>query len=243
MMIYVLAAGSTTYPVDHLAYTTMKSKSAVGTYGSADPFIMTYAGTLFTYQFSHSWIDFRNRSDSFGTNWFTNSVNASIAAHDYAVALGTQYKTFSDVSWGATASDGPDGYNGRYGSRPSMYNNSGHYVDGTLAPCGAVGSIAFTPELSIGAIEHYATIPALQSKYGFRDAYNLGLQPNAPAYVVRPTRLIPLSGWFDPYVLGLDKGVGLLMIENYRSGMVWEFFMRSEIVQRGMQELGINEIL
>jgi hypothetical protein len=100
----------------------------------------------------------------------------------------------------------------------------------------------FTPEKSILAIEHYASIPALQSKYGFRDAYHLGMQPTAPLSAPRPSRLIPANGWFNSDVIGIDKGITLIMIENYRSSLVWDFFMKNEAVQAGLQVLGFTQL-
>jgi hypothetical protein len=238
LIMYVLAAGSTDYSVGKEAYTHMKTLSQKRQYGSSELFYTTHAGTLFTYQFSHAFIDFRHIVDQEGIDWFENSVQASIAAYDYAVAASVSYATLSDVAWGLTASDGPDGYKGNYGNLPSL---GGKYIDGTLAPCGAIGSIVFTPELVIPAIENYASIPNLQSKYGFRDAYNLGLTETALPTVNRPSTPIPANGWFNEWVIGIDKGITLLMIENYRSNLIWHYFMQSEIVRRGLEVLEFTE--
>ncbi len=238
LIMYVLAAGSTNYPVGKEAYLHMKTLAQKRSYGTSDLFYTTYAGTLFTYQFSHAFIDFRNIVDQDGVDWFENSIQASIAAYDYAVAASVSYATLSDVAWGLTASDGPDGYKGNYGNLPSL---GGNYIDGTLAPCGAIGSIVFTPDLVIPAIEHYASIPDLQSRYGFRDAYNLGLTEDALPTVKRPNATIPETGWFNDWVIGIDKGITILMIENYRSNLIWHYFMQSEIVQDGLEVLGFTE--
>ena len=237
MLMYVLAAGSTDYSVGKEAYDHMKTLSQKRSYGTSDLFYTTHAGTLFTYQFSHAFVDFREIVDEDGVDWFENSVQASIAAYDYAVAASQSYATLSDVAWGLTASDGPDGYKGNYGNLPSL---GGNYIDGTLAPCGAIGSIVFTPELVIPAIENYASIPALQSKYGFRDAYNLGLTESALPTVRRPNAAIPDGGWFNDWVIGIDKGITVLMIENYRSDLIWHYFMQNEFVQKGLSELGFT---
>lgn len=235
LMVYVLAAGSSAHSVGAEAYEHMKDLAAKRSYQSSGLFYTSPQGSLFTYQFSHAFLDFRNIVDGEGVDWFDNSVQASIAAHDYAVLCAPTYKTFSDVAWGLTASDGPDGYKGSYGNYPSL---GGNYNDGTLAPCGAIGSIVFVPDLAIPAIRHYAAISALQGRYGFRDAYNLGLTATASPTAVRPLAPIPANGWFNEWVIGIDKGVGVAMIENYRSGLVWHYFMQSEIVQRGLSELG-----
>ncbi len=239
LMIYLLAAGSTDHSVGGGAYYYMKSRTSVRSYGTSDPFYTAYAGTLFTYQFSHAWFDFREVVDRDGTDWFDNSVQASIAAYDYGQAVSQSYKTFSTVSWGLTASDGPDGYRGNYGNLPSL---GGNYIDGTLAPCGAIGSIAFVPDLVIPTMEYYAGLEPLQGKYGFRDAFNLGVTDDALASVIRPNRIIPIGGWYNSDVIGIDKGITVLMIENYRSELIWYYFMQSDIVQRGFSVLEFTEL-
>jgi hypothetical protein len=238
LMVYILAAGSTAYSVGKESYYHMKDLAAQRSYGSSELFYTSPAGTLFTYQFAHAWFDSASVIDNEGTDWFENSVQASIAAHDYGIAASQAYETLSAVAWGLTASDGPDGYKGNYGNLPST---GGNYNDGTLAPCGAIGSIVFTPDLVIPAIEHYATIPNLQSKYGFRDAYNLGLTETALPTVTKPIAAIPAAGWYNDWVIGIDKGITVLMIENYRSGLIWHYFMQSELVQDGLTELEFTE--
>ncbi|HRY77312.1 MAG TPA: glucoamylase family protein [Candidatus Izemoplasmatales bacterium] len=234
LMVYILAAGSAQYSVGKEAYYHMKDLAARRSYGSSEIFYTSPAGTLFTYQFAHAWFDSARYLDKDGIDWFENSRQASIAAHDYAVAASTSYRTLSDVAWGLTASDGPDGYKGNYGNLPST---GGNYIDGTLAPCGAIGSMPFVPELVIPAINHYASLPRLQSKYGFRDAYNLGLTESALPSVKRPNAAIPEDGWYNPWVIGIDKGIEVLMIENYRSGLIWHYFMQSSLVRRGLTVL------
>ncbi|MBU1145560.1 MAG: hypothetical protein KJ971_06875 [Firmicutes bacterium] len=233
LMLYFLAAASDNYSVGKEAYDMMKSSSTRKKYGTSDYFYTSYPGTLFTYQFSHAFFDFRTVLDKENYNWFTNSINASIAAYDYGVWQSQNYDTYSTLSWGNTASDGPDGYRA-YGNLPAVGTI---YVDGTLAPCGAVGSIAFVPNLVIPAMENYASIVSLQGKYGFRDAYNLGLTESASTSIIRPNRILPVNGWFATDVIGIDKGITVLMIENYRSNLIWDFFMQSEIVQKGFEEL------
>ncbi len=238
LMVYVLAAGSDQYAVGPIAYNTAKNATPRGSYGSSGSFYISWAGSLFTYQFAHAWVDFRNIVDQAGYDWFDNSIRATQAAIDYGQTLAAVYKTFGINAWGASASDGPDGYNGSYGNLPSM---GGIFVDGTLAPYGAAASMPFQPARAIAAIEHYTSIPQLQSKYGFRDSYHLGLQPTAPLQTPRPRRVIPVDGWFNSDVIGIDKGITLMMIENYRSGIIWHFFMQNESIQTGLQVLGFRD--
>lgn len=233
LMMYVLAAGSPTHKVGKAAYDVMKRLSKISSKtADYDPFYLTYTGSLFTYQFSHAFIDF-NHEDESGVNWFTNSINASKAAVAYAKTQQNNYKTFQNGVWGLTASDGPNGYTGAYGSKPCSGKNK---CDGTIAPCAAVGSIVFTPEKSIAAMKEFIKDQRLWSKYGFIDAYNLGTTETYTDNSIN----VSSKGWFDSDVIGIDKGVGALMIENYISGMIWNITNDIPYYQNGLKELTIR---
>ena len=238
LMLYFLAAASTNYSVGKVAYTQMKNSSQQKSYGTSGSFYVSWPGTIFTYQYSHAFFDFRHIEDEAGVNWFENSQKATDAAYEFGQWLANNYHTYGTNAWGNTASDCPDGYCAS-GNLPAA---GSIYIDGTLAPSGTIGSIVFRPELVIPAMEHYQSIVKLQSKYGFVDAYNLGVTETASASINRPNATIPSEGWFSSDVIGIDKGITLLMIENYRSALIWEFFMKSEIVQKGMTELGFTPV-
>ena len=220
LVMYFLAAGSPTHPVGIEVYNSF-TRSKVN-YGGYDV-IHSWFGSLFTYQFSHAFVDFSSIQDAKGVNWFDNSVNATLASWQYAQDISENYKTLGKYSWGMTACDGPDGYSGLYGSAPSGAGSTSHYVDGTVPPCGAVGSIVFAPDLVMETMDYYATIMdgALIGEYGFYDAYNLDGRRD----------------WIGKDVIGIDKGVSLLMIENYRSGMIWELFMACDFMATAMETL------
>ncbi|QVK18406.1 hypothetical protein KHQ81_01440 [Mycoplasmatota bacterium] len=222
LMMYVLAAGSDTYPVGKEAYDGFIKH--VATYKD-HTFIHSWFGSLFTYQFSHAWIDFRNITDSKGINWFDNSVEASLANYEYTQSQSSRFETFNENVFGMTASDGPFGYSGYYGAMPSGYDNKAHKNDGTIPPCGALGSIVFTPELSINAANYFYNEigEKIKGKYGFTDAYNLD------------------EDWYASSHIGIDKGITLLMIENYRNETIWTHFMKNDQVQKGLETLGFTE--
>jgi hypothetical protein len=217
LMMYVLAAGSTTYPVDETPYYTFTRHFA--SYGDGDPFIHSWFGSLFTYQFSHAWIDFREYTDREGINWFENSAKASLAQHNFAVDMDSKYETLGPNAWGLTACDGPNGYNGRYGAPPSGFDNRQHYIDDTVAPCAAIGSIIFTPQQSEQALINYHSIEDLQGRYGFNDAYNL------------------TENWFASDVIGIDKGITLLMLANAENDLVHRIMMQNETILNGLGNL------
>jgi len=225
LMLFVLAAGSPQYAVDASAYRLMKLTAALMAptpyYG---PFYATYTGSLFTYQFSHAWLNFASYRDEDDWDWFQNSVNAVAAAISYAAGQ-SDYITLHEDSWGLSACDGPDGYVGPYGSPPSAGN--AHIVDGTVPAYGALGSVVFNPDKAIAAAVHYRTFPRFWSRYGFKDAYNLDCSDN---------------GWFARDIIGIDKGISVLMIENYLSGMIWAIYHENEYIQTGLRNLGFTEV-
>jgi len=217
LMMYILAAGSVTHPVDEVPYYTFTRH--VASYGDGEPFIHSWFGSLFTYQYSHAWIDFRDYVDREGVNWFDNSIKASLAQYNFAVDMDSKYETLGPNAWGLTACDGPNGYNGSYGAPPSGFDNQQHYVDDTIAPCAAIASMIFTPKQSEQALQNYASIPELKGKYGFYDAYNL------------------TEDWFDSDVIGIDKGITLLMLANAENNFVYEIMMQNETILNGLSKL------
>jgi len=214
-MMYFLGAVSPTHPVPADMFDDFDRY--VDHYGGHGPIIHSTGGALFVYQFSHAWYDLRNKKDKNGVDWFENSVQASRASRQFSIDRANVSKTFGPESWGLTACDGPRGYHGGYGADPNTTDND--YVDGTIPPCGAAGSIVFTPEESIAALRnYYENYPKLWGKYGFQDAYNLDETPE----------------WYAEDVIGIDKGITLLMIENYRTGFVWQQFMNWAPAREGM---------
>ena len=153
---------------------------------------------MFTYQFSHAWIDFRNIKDKNGIDWFENSVKATKANREYCIKNKDTYQTYGQNSWGLTACVGPDGYKS-YGAKPCFVDLNIEN-DGTVAPCGAIGSVVFMPKETMEMMEYlYHTYPKLWSKYGFLDGYNL-----------EKDKL-----WVSKEYIGIDKGISMVMIENY----------------------------
>lgn len=217
MMMYFLGAGSPTNPVPaEMFYRFRRPRDG---YGALPTMIHSPAGSLFAYQYTHLWYDFRNTVDKTGLDWFRNSVTASLASRLYAVEMEDRFKT-NGFEWGFSAGDGPRGYSGGYGSPPSK----GFYNDGTIPPYGAAGSIIFTPEQSISALTYmHGAYPDLWGKWGFKSAYNKTVSPM----------------WIAKDVIGIDKGTTMLAIENYLTGMVWKYMMKNKYVVSGMQRCGV----
>ena len=222
LMLYVLGVASPTYPVNKEMYVCLKKEKV--NYKNLEDIIYTYCGTLFTYQFSHAWIDFRDREDENGIDWFENSKKASLANRLYCIDNNKKFRTYNENSWGITACIGPKGYSGEYGAMP--YDKDFKFLnDGTIPPCGAAGSIVFTPKESIMALEnYYNNYPKLWGKYGFKDAYNL-----------------ENGEWYSKETLGIDKGITMLMLENYLTETIWQYFMKNKYVQKGLEILNITK--
>ena len=219
LMLYVLGVSSPVFPINKNMYDDFKKKRK--NYKNIEDIIYTYCGTLFTYQFSHAWIDFRNILDENSINWFENSIKATKANRQYCIDNKEKFRTYGENSWGLTACLGPNGYCS-FGSKPCDINLEVEN-DGTITPCGAIGSIVFTPKESIKAMEfYYNKFPKLWGKYGFKDGYNLEKE----------------KPWFAKEYIGIDKGIELVMIENYLNSTIWKYFMKNKYVQQGLKKLG-----
>lgn len=242
LILYVLAAGSSTYPTDNSLYNTVmaveKSQYKGGYLSSSDPslnvepFYYTYNGSLFQHQFSQAFIDFRDLDDPSGINWFTNGTLAAKANYAYTQDHSDTYKTYGKTSWGITASDGPGEYNA-YGSKPAKNNTH----NGTIAPYGALASINYMPKEAAFAAKYYYTVEGLWDTYGFKDAFNLG--PVNPSLM--PT-LASKTPWIAEDYIGIDKGITMVMISNYKNQFVWNQIMKNENIQNGLEVLGFTKV-
>ena len=222
-MMYVLGVVSKTHPVDaSIFYDCPLHK---GGYGPYQEIYHSHSGSLFVYQFSHAFIDFRGKRDKRGIDWFENSVKATLANRQYCIDNPEHKKSLHKNAWGMTACDTPNGYSGAIGCPPGFKNNTTHTANGTVPPCGSIGSIVFTPKESIEAMEYfYQTFPKLWGEYGFYDAYNLDVTPE----------------WYSDRVIGIDKGISLVMIENYRSGLIWQVVGENHYIKRALEKLEIK---
>ncbi|UCD55691.1 MAG: hypothetical protein JSV93_02580 [Candidatus Omnitrophota bacterium] len=211
MILYALAIGSPTHPIDKDSW--FEWKRTYDSYKDYD-IIYSYFGSIFTYQYSHAWIDFRQLYDGGDINYHTNSVNATLANREFCMDNRDNYETYCENCWGLTACLGPTGYKG-YGAKPGAAFN-----DGTIAPCGMAASIAFADEECIKGLrflyDNYKSF--LYGKYGFKDAFNID------------------KNWYAEEYLGIDQGATLLMIENYRTGMVWHAFMPIPSIQNWIKK-------
>ena len=226
MIMYLLAIGSPTHPILGCSWSNWTVTYAWEThYGQS----YVRFPPLFGHQYTHCWVDFRFWNDAYmsarGITYFENSRRATYAQRAYCIANPGGFTGYGADLWGLTASDDPppgDLYLA-HGAPPAQNDN------GTITPTAAISSIPFAPEIVIPVIENlwnnYKGV--LWGPYGFRDAFNLHLNPD----------------WYGADVLGIDQGPIAIMIENYRTGRVWTRFMQNPEIVAGLQGAGFNAIV
>ncbi len=216
LIIYVLAAanGANCAREAYENFGRLHGKAANG-----EDFVYTWCGTLFTYQFSHAFVDFEKKVDSHGFDWFANSVTACVNDRLFCAS---QPDLYPNGIWGLTSCAIPGGYRGHIGSVPSGNNNTENLSDGTVAPCAALGSIVFTPQEAISALDKFRNYDGLTGEYGLYDSFNAA------------------EGWIANCYISIDKGVTLLMGANYYKRTVWKYFNSLSEIRSAMQVLGFR---
>lgn len=234
LYLYILAAG-TTLTDPQKAYNQW-----ISDYDWVEPYKgLAHVGfpPLFGHQFSHMFVDFRGLADEYmkekGIDYFENSRRATLSNWKYCIDNPMGWVGYDSLTWGISASDGPGDFE-KDGKRFFSYAGRGATgpgdvicEDGTITPEAAGGSVPFAPEICIPTLknmyEKYGS-KGLWGKYGFKDAFNLTLD------------------WFGTDYLGLDQGPILIMIENYRTGLIWKYAMNDPIIQRGLKRLGFENL-
>ena len=214
MMIYLLAIGSPTHPVPPDAWKAWTRP------------VLRYQGLeyisgndpIFTHQYSQAWFDFRNKRDAYA-DFFQNSTKATQAHKLFCLSLQDRFPDYSDHLWGISASDSAHGYTA-WGGPPELGQ-----IDGSIVPCAAGGSLPFLYDDSMTVLRNirgrYGDKGAWGA-YGFVDVFN------------------PLTGWYNPDVIGIDVGITMVMAENKRTGFVWETFMKNKEAQTAMEKVGFK---
>ena len=176
-------------------------------------------GPLFFAHYSFIGFDPRNIKDAYA-NYFTHNVNQSLINWAYCKENPKQWTGYSGDNWGLTASDDTDGYL----AHEPMSNTD----NGTISPTAALSSMPYTPVQSLAALKYfYRTQGAkLFGLMGFYDAYNL-------------TR-----NWVADSYLAIDQGPIVTMIENYRTGLLWKYFMQSPEIKPALDAIGFtNDVM
>ena len=248
MLVYLLALGSPTHPVDPQAWAEWTRPYRVVDFEGQR--YVDFA-PLFGHQYSHVWVDFRGLHDEvmgrLGWDYFENSRRATLAQRAWAMRNPRGWRGLGENIWGVTACDGPADVEHQVGLEVRRFwTYAGRGVgpgftveDGTVAPTAAGSSIAFTPQESLAALaamraEHGEH---LYSTYGFLDAFNPSFDFDVR---VQHGRVVRGKGWYDTDYLGIDQGPLLAMIENHRSELIWKTLRRNPHLVRGLRRAGFS---
>jgi hypothetical protein len=233
LLLYVLGLGS---PMHALSVGSYPAWAATYVWKHIYGIEFLYAGPLFIHQLSHIWLDLRDIQDApmraKDSNYFENSRRATRAQQEYAIRNPQGFVGYSEHCWGVTASDGPGPTNRKIdGVERTFYDYLARGVpfgpdDGTISPWAVVSSLPFAPDIVIPTIAYFDRMELrIDNPYGFKATYN-------PTYPVKTSNKY---GWVSPWHFGINQGPIVLMIENYRSGMLWDLMRGCGYIRDGLR--------
>jgi hypothetical protein len=218
LITYILAASSSNYSIQKSVYDQgwarnggMKNGNTY--FGIRLPLGPTSSGPLFFAHYSFLGINPTGLTDAYGNYEIQNKAHALIH-YNYSIANPKGFYGYSEAAWGLTASDDVNGY---LAHEPENDN-------GVISPTAALASFPYTPEESMQALKfyYYKLGDRLWGDYGFIDAFSLQ------------------DLWFSDSFLAIDQAPVIVMIENHRTGLLWDLFMSCQEVKDGMQKLGFQ---
>lgn len=219
MVTYVMAASSPTHSIPMVVYDNgwAGNGNMVNPrtyYGFPIKLSPNWGGPLFFIHYSFLGINPKGLKDQYADYWLEN-VNTANIHHAYAVDNPQGHENYSDTNWGLTASDDPDGYTAH---RPVENDN------GTISPTAALASMPYVPAASMKALKYFYRERGAElfGRFGTYDAFNDD------------------RDWVKEAYLGIDQGPIVVMIENYRSKLLWRFVMQDKDVQAGLDKLGFE---
>jgi len=218
LIMYVLAASADRYPVSSNVYhrgwaQSNFFKNGKQFYGYTLPLGFDYGGPLFFSQYSFMGLNPTGLKDQYANYWDQNK-NHTLINRAYCIDNPKAFKGYGENCWGLTASDT---YNGYAAHSPTEDL-------GTITPTAALSAFPYTPEYSMKALKHfyYDLGDKIWSEYGFVDAFN------------------QTKGWYATSHLAIDQGPIIVMIENYRTGLLWNLFMSCPEIKNGLNKLGFK---
>ncbi|HJU07817.1 MAG TPA: glucoamylase family protein [Rhodanobacteraceae bacterium] len=243
LLLYVLALAASQFDVQPDAYEAWTSTFRWRRVYGHD---VLYGGPLFIHQFSHVWLDLRGIQDEFmrgkKTDYFENSRVSTLIQREYGARNPRKFAGYEKDCWGFTASDGPgdgkvltvkgsDGKKRRhrfygYIARGAPYGPD----DGTLSPWAAIASLPFAPDIVMDAVRYLEKLIGHSPKgFGFHASFNPSYPDGAPS-----------GGWVSPWHYALNQGPIVLMIENYRTGLIWRLMRECAPIRLGLQRAGFE---
>ncbi len=218
LITYILAASGERYPVSSDVYhrgwvQSNFFKNEKEFYGVKLPLGFDYGGPLFFSHYSFLGVNPKGLKDNYADYWEQNR-NHTLINREHCVRNPNKFKGYGENCWGLTASDTYDGYN--------AFSPTNDF--GTITPTAALSAFPYTPEYSMKALRHfyYNLGHKIWSEYGFVDAFN------------------ETKNWYAKSHLAIDQGPIIVMIENHRSGLMWNLLMSCPEVQNGLKKLGFT---
>lgn len=222
LIMYVLAAASPTHPIDpevyHQGWARNDSITRDTTYMGYETILDHYetnndpVGPLFWAHYSYLGLDPRALKDKYADYWKLNQ-NHALIHYEYCVENPENYEGYGENCWGLTSSYSPKGYAGHH---------PGHDL-GVISPTAALSSFPYTPKHSMDFLRYlYNEADSLVGEYGPYDAFSFE------------------ENWYKPHYLAIDQGPIPVMIENYRTGLLWKLFMNAPEVKQGLTKLGFT---
>lgn len=219
LMVYLMAAASPTHTIPKVVYDNGWANNGNIRNGNVYegitlPLGYPYGGPLFLSQYSFLGLDPRGLSDAYCSDYFNQNKNHSLINYKYCIRNPKDFVGYSSANWGLTASDNHQGYNAH-----SPTNDLG-----VITPTAALSAFPFTPDESMEALKffYYTMGDKLWGQYGFYDAFNI------------------TENWYANSYLAIDQGPIIIMIENHRTGLLWDLFMSAPEVQAGLDKLGFT---
>jgi len=219
LIVYALAASADTGSISKSVYDNGWAQSGAmkngnSYYGIQLPLGPPMGGPLFFAHYSFLGINPHNLTDAYADYWAQNTAHSQIN-YQYCVTNPLNFNGYSNLCWGLTASD--DNLSGYSAHSPTN-------DQGIITPTAAISSLPYTPAESMNALKffYYTLGDKIWGEYGFLDAFNL------------------TDPWFASSYLAIDQGPEVVMIENYRSGLLWNLFMSCPEIKRGMKAIGFQ---
>ena len=224
LIMYVLAASSPTHATPAEVYhegwaKKGKINSSTTKYGYtlnlSHNGAAAYGGPLFWSHYSYLGLDPGGLKDRYANYWEENK-NHTLINYSWCVENPKNYKGYNDSSWGLTSSYSVDGYAGH---APGLENDLG-----VISPTAALSSMPYTPDQSMRVIKYWMDTygDKVYGPYGFYDAFS------------------ETANWFPKRYLAIDQGPIVVMMENYRTGLLWKLFMSCPEIQSGLKKLGFE---
>jgi hypothetical protein len=224
LITYVLAACSPTYPIDKNVYDACFKKSPYyyngkSYYGIKLDLGMEFGGPLFFTHYSFLGLNPHGLTDGY-TDYFERNKAHALIHRAYAIENPKKHAEYGANLWGFTSSDDPlTGYSSHQPGTPDE--------NGTVSPTAAISSIVYTPKESMDVLNYlyFQKGKQLFGECGFYDAYNPEMVEGQQ--VVRS-------------YLAIDEGPIAVMIENYRTKLLWNLFMSNDEITKGLEKLGFK---